>query len=374
MFLACTSVVGLCCIILAGDGFFAGPRPASGHPHRVRHPQSCHPVQHSAFDCSLDLLVLKGPCGIDNDVSRALTRPPWQAHRQPRLPSAHRAVVRHRELKPHDLHDRLQEPLCGSRAKVKDSLEDEGALDGSVGVDPWPAGSAAARRLSPCGDRGLIEPERELPSTNQCPVIRVPVSDLVAEGEFRFRHPRMFAGTCRSQFCNKATSSLMAGSCASPLALPPPSCSLRRPCVPPRTPGSSREGSGAWRRPRHSSQFSLRPGCRVAPTSGAAEACRDQPRGSTGAAAFAVDSASKERARRPLSSRTRSAKKKGPARVAHGASSSLGGRKRITRRRPRRDGSGARARRPASALTGPVRPWRRFGCRSMGRPGFRAPS
>lgn len=51
-----------------------------------------------------------------------------------------------------------------------------------------------------------------------------------------------------------------------------------------------------------------------------------------------------------------------------------GGRKTIIRRRSRRDGSGARARRPASPPTGRVHPWRRFGCRSTGRPGFRAPS
>jgi len=51
----------LCCIIPARDEGLAPPLPASEHPHRVRHSQSGHLVEHGVFDGGLDLLIVKAP-------------------------------------------------------------------------------------------------------------------------------------------------------------------------------------------------------------------------------------------------------------------------------------------------------------------------
>jgi len=50
-----------CCAIPASDRSSLRTRQTSKHPHSVRHPEPCHPIQHGTLDGSLDLLVLKDP-------------------------------------------------------------------------------------------------------------------------------------------------------------------------------------------------------------------------------------------------------------------------------------------------------------------------
>jgi hypothetical protein len=135
--------------------------------------------------------------GIKDRSSVAFSR-----SRQPCLPPAHGAVVWYWEFEPHECHDGRQEPLRGPKAEVKDRFEDERTLDGSVRVHLWPARLIAARRVSPCGDRTLVEPERQLHSTDQSPIILGPVSNLVSEREFGLTHLPMLAVIRRIHFCN----------------------------------------------------------------------------------------------------------------------------------------------------------------------------
>src|SRR5208282_6744218 len=88
------------------------------------------------------------------------------------------------------------------KAEVKDQFEDERALGGSVRIDLWPTRPAAAYRVSPCADRVHVEPERQPPSTDQCPVILGPVSDLVSERKFRLARLPMLAATRWINFGN----------------------------------------------------------------------------------------------------------------------------------------------------------------------------
>jgi hypothetical protein len=68
----------------------------------------------------------------------------------------------------------------------------------------WRATPVAARHVSPCGGGAHVEPERQLPPTDQRAAILGPASDLVSEGEFGFTRFRMLAAIHRVHFCSNA--------------------------------------------------------------------------------------------------------------------------------------------------------------------------
>jgi hypothetical protein len=64
---------------------------------------------------------------------------------------------------------------------MKDGFQDQGTLEGEIGVAAWCAGPWARFCLAPGSDRFLIEPHGETPAVDQGAIVLAPVADARAE-------------------------------------------------------------------------------------------------------------------------------------------------------------------------------------------------
>ena len=82
------------------------------------------------------------------------------------------------EIEPEKPQHAADEPLGLSQREMEDEPEHEHELDREIRVAPLPARRGPARRL-PLGNRGLVQPEREIATPLQPSLVGRPVLDAV---------------------------------------------------------------------------------------------------------------------------------------------------------------------------------------------------
>lgn len=112
---------------------------------------------------------------IDHHVRRPLTRPARYLHRKLSGPSRHVGVVRHRQVQVTQAHQRLDQSFRGAVRQLEQGLDRQTRLNGRLRVQPGLAASDRTRRRPTVPDARLVEPDRQIASIDQRPVVLRPV-------------------------------------------------------------------------------------------------------------------------------------------------------------------------------------------------------
>ena len=112
---------------------------------------------------------------INHHVCRPLARPARHLHRKLAGPSRHVRVVRYRQVQVTQPHQRLDQSFRGAVRKLAQGLDRQASLNSGFRVEPGLAASDRTQRRPTVPDARLVEPDRQIASIDQRPVVLRPV-------------------------------------------------------------------------------------------------------------------------------------------------------------------------------------------------------
>ena len=118
------------------------------------------------------------PGAVDDKMDARACGDATQRQGEPLCPAGQCGVIGRGQVEAQHPEDRPQKALRLAEGQVKEQAERQCCLDGDVRVLQLPAPRADTRGLPP-GDRLRRQPERDVASLNQRPIVRRPASDAV---------------------------------------------------------------------------------------------------------------------------------------------------------------------------------------------------
>ena len=118
------------------------------------------------------------PCGIDDQVDRAVVGSGQGRHRNDLVPARECGVVRGLEVEAHQAEQRVQEPLGLAERQAEDDPQRQHGPDREVRVPPL-ASAKTVLRWYPRGNRILAQPDRDAAAAPEATLVLPPVPDSV---------------------------------------------------------------------------------------------------------------------------------------------------------------------------------------------------
>ena len=118
------------------------------------------------------------PCGIDDQVDRAVVGSGQGRHRNDLVPARECGVVRGLEVEAHQAEQRVQEPLGLAEWQAEDDPQRQRGPDREVRVPPL-ASAKTVLRWYPRGNCILAQPDRDVAAAPEATLVLPPVPDSV---------------------------------------------------------------------------------------------------------------------------------------------------------------------------------------------------
>ena len=118
------------------------------------------------------------PCGIDDQVDRAVVGSGQERHRNDLVPARECGVVRGLEVEAHQAEQRVQEPLGLAERQAEDDPQRQRGPDREVRVPPL-ASAKTVLRWYPRGNCILAQPDRDVAAAPEATLVLPPVPDSV---------------------------------------------------------------------------------------------------------------------------------------------------------------------------------------------------
>ena len=118
------------------------------------------------------------PCGIDDQVDRAVVGSGQGRHRNDLVPARECGVVRGLEVEAHQAEQRVQEPLGLAERQAEDDPQGQRGPDREVRVPPL-ASAKTVLRCYPRGNCILAQPDRDVAAAPEATLVLPPVPDSV---------------------------------------------------------------------------------------------------------------------------------------------------------------------------------------------------
>ena len=118
------------------------------------------------------------PCGIDDQVDRAVVGSGQGRHRNDLVPARECGVVRGLEVEAHQAEQRVQEPLGLAERQAEDDPQRQRGPDREVRVPPL-ASAKTVLRWYPRGNCILAQPDRDVAAAPEATLVLPPVPDSV---------------------------------------------------------------------------------------------------------------------------------------------------------------------------------------------------
>ena len=118
------------------------------------------------------------PCGIDDQVDRAVVGSGQGRHRNDLVPARECGVVRGLEVEAHQAEQRVQKPLGLAERQAEDDPQRQRGPDREVRVPPL-ASAKTVLRWYPRGNCILAQPDRDVAAAPEATLVLPPVPDSV---------------------------------------------------------------------------------------------------------------------------------------------------------------------------------------------------